>query len=156
MSNESLRTAGILLVIFPTVVFGGASLLWHWITRQTSYYDHPLRRSLWRAGHAHAGVLLILSLVAVDLVDHADLTSGWKQLVRTTIPAGALLVPMRSSFRSLDLTQSVPTGSSTSRTSLRSASRRERSFSASACCEPPEPGRPAMHRRRVCIRCRPT
>ncbi len=94
MSNESLRTAGILLVIFPTVVFGGASLLWHWITRQTSYYDHPLRRSLWRAGHAHAGVLLILSLVAVDLVDHADLTSGWKQLVRTTIPAGALLVPI--------------------------------------------------------------
>ena len=94
MSNESLRTAGILLVIFPTVVFGGASLLWHWITRQTSYYDHPLRRSLWRAGHAHAGVLLILSLVAIDLVDHADLTSGWKQLVRTTIPAGALLVPI--------------------------------------------------------------
>jgi hypothetical protein len=94
VSDESLRTAGILLVIFPTVVFGGASLLWHWITRQTSYYDHPLRRSLWRAGHAHAGVLLILSLVAIDLVDHADLTSGWKQLVRTTIPAGALLVPI--------------------------------------------------------------
>jgi hypothetical protein len=94
VSDESLRTAGILLVIFPTVVFGGASLLWHWITRQTSYYDHPLRRRLWRAGHAHAGVLLILSLVAIDLVDHADLTSGWKQLVRTTIPAGALLVPI--------------------------------------------------------------
>ena len=49
MSSESLRTAGIVLVVFPTVVFGGASLLWHWITRQTSYYDNPLRRSLWRA-----------------------------------------------------------------------------------------------------------
>jgi hypothetical protein len=35
MSNESLRTAGILLVVYPTVVFGGASLLWHWITRRT-------------------------------------------------------------------------------------------------------------------------
>jgi hypothetical protein len=83
-----------MLVVFPTVVFGGASLLWHWITRQTSYYDHPLRRSLWRAGHAHAGVLLILSLVAIDLVDHADLTSGWKQFVRTTIPTAALLLPV--------------------------------------------------------------
>jgi hypothetical protein len=94
MSTESLRTAGIVLVVFPTVVFGGASLLWHWITRQTTYYDHPLRRSLWRAGHAHAGVLLILTLVAVDLVDQADLSSGWKQVVRTTIPAAALLLPI--------------------------------------------------------------
>ena len=94
MSSESLRSAGILLVVFPTVVFGGASLLWHWITRQTTYYDHPLRRSLWRAGHAHAGVLLILSLVAMNFVDHADLTDGWKQLVRATIPAAALLLPI--------------------------------------------------------------
>ena len=89
MSNESLRTAGILLVVYPTVVFGGASLLWHWITRRSAYYDHPLRRSMWRAGHAHAGVLLLLSLVAIVLVDHAELADGWKQVVRTTIPAAA-------------------------------------------------------------------
>ena len=76
MSDESLRTAGILLVVYPTVVFGGASLLWHWITRRTAYYDHPLRRSMWRAGHAHAGVLLLLSLVATYLVDHARLADG--------------------------------------------------------------------------------
>jgi hypothetical protein len=94
MSDESVRTAGILLVVYPTVVFGGASLLWHWITRRTSYYDHPLRRSLWRAGHAHAGVLLLLSLVAIQLVDHAELGDGWKQVVRATIPAAALLLPI--------------------------------------------------------------
>ena len=94
MSNESLRIAGILLVVYPTVVFGGASLLWHWITRRTSYYDHPLRRSMWRAGHAHAGVLLLLSLVAIVLVDYAELADGWKQVVRTTIPAAALLLPI--------------------------------------------------------------
>jgi hypothetical protein len=94
MSKESLRTAGILLVVYPTVVFGGASLLWHWITRRTEYYDHPLRRSLWRAGHAHAGVLLLLSLVAIVLVDFADLSHGWKQVVRTAIPVAALLLPI--------------------------------------------------------------
>jgi hypothetical protein len=94
MSDQSVRTAGILLVVYPTVVFGGASLLWHWITRRTAYYDHPLRRSLWRAGHAHAGVLLLLSLVAIQLVDHADLGDGWKQVVRTAIPAAALLLPI--------------------------------------------------------------
>jgi hypothetical protein len=94
MSSASLRTAGILLVVFPTVVFGGASLLWHWITRRTTYYDHPLRRSLWRAGHAHAGVLLILSLVALVLVDQAKLGDGWKQVVRGSFPAAALLLPI--------------------------------------------------------------
>jgi hypothetical protein len=94
MSDESLRTAGILLVVYPTVVFGGASLLWHWITRRTAYYDHPLRRSMWRAGHAHAGVLLLLSLLAIVLVDHAELGDGWKHVVRTTIPAAALLLPI--------------------------------------------------------------
>ena len=94
MSEESLRIAGILLVVYPTVVFGGASLLWHWITRRSAYYDHPLRRSMWRAGHAHAGVLLLLSLVAIVLVDHAELADGWKQVVRTTIPAAALLLPI--------------------------------------------------------------
>jgi hypothetical protein len=93
-STESVRTAGVLLIVFPTVVFGGASLLWHWITARTAYYDHPLRRSLWRAGHAHAGILLILSLVALSLVDRADLGDAWKQVVRTTSPAAALLLPI--------------------------------------------------------------
>jgi len=94
MSNESLRAAGLLLTVFPTVVFGGASLLWHWITRSTTYYNDPLRRSLWRAGHAHAGVLLILSLVALNLVDQTDLAEGWKQVVRSAFPAAALLLPI--------------------------------------------------------------
>jgi hypothetical protein len=94
MSDERLRIAGVLLVVYPTVVFGGASLLWHWITRRSAYYDHPLRRSMWRAGHAHAGVLLLLSLVAIFLVDHAQLADGWKQVVRTAIPAAALLLPI--------------------------------------------------------------
>lgn len=94
MSPESLRTAGILLAVFPTVVFGGASLLWHWITRQTGYYRNPLRQALWRAGHAHAGVLLLLSLIALLLVDQADLAPGWQQVVRVSIPAAAILVPL--------------------------------------------------------------
>lgn len=93
MSDASLRTAGILVVVLPTVVYGGASILWHWITRRTEYYDHPLRQRLWRAGHAHAGVLLILSLVAVMLVDQAALSGDWKRLVRITVPASAILLP---------------------------------------------------------------
>ncbi|MDQ4134281.1 MAG: hypothetical protein M3179_14030 [Actinomycetota bacterium] len=94
MSEESTRVAGVILIVFPTVIFGGASILWHWITRQTAYYENPLRQRLWRAGHAHAGVLLVLSLVAMLLVDNADLGEGWKQVVRTAIPAAAILLPI--------------------------------------------------------------
>ncbi|HVM02619.1 MAG TPA: hypothetical protein VM263_08100 [Acidimicrobiales bacterium] len=92
MSDESLRSAGILLVVFPTVVGGGVSILWLWL-RGSPYYDHPSRPRLWAAGHAHAGVILILSLVALVLVDHAALGDGWKRVVRTSIPAAAVLVP---------------------------------------------------------------
>ena len=92
MSEESLRSAGILLVVFPTVVGGGVSILSLWL-RRSPYYDHPLRPRLWAAGHAHAGVILILSLVALLLVDSAELGDGWKQLVRSAIPAAAILVP---------------------------------------------------------------
>jgi hypothetical protein len=35
-----------------------------------------------------------LSLVAISLVDDADLSSGWKQFVRTAVPAAALLLPI--------------------------------------------------------------
>lgn len=94
MSTDSLRTAGIILVVYPTVVFGGVSILWLWITRRVPYYrDNPMRQRLWAAGHAHAGVLLILSLVVLTLVDQTGLGSGWKVLVRWAFPAAAILMP---------------------------------------------------------------
>ena len=92
MSDESIRSAGILLVVFPTVVFGGLSILSLWL-RRSPYYDHPLRPRLWAAGHAHAGVILTLSLVALLLVDSAQLSAGWKEVVRTAVPTAAILVP---------------------------------------------------------------
>lgn len=44
--------------------------------RRSPYYDHPLRPRLWAAGHAHAGVIVTLSLVAVVPVDHAAPGAG--------------------------------------------------------------------------------
>jgi hypothetical protein len=47
-----------------------------------------------RAGHAHAGVLLVLSLVTLRYVDEAALPEGLKTLVRHSIPAAAILLPL--------------------------------------------------------------
>ena len=94
MSPASRRIAGLLLVLFPTVVIGGVSLLSMLIARESGYRDNPLRQDLWRAGHAHAGVLLILSLVALCYVDDAALPDHWKGFVRHAIPAAAILLPV--------------------------------------------------------------
>jgi hypothetical protein len=92
MSPESRRMAGLLLVILPTVMFGGVSLL-TLLVRDPGYAANPLRQDLWRAGHAHAGVFLVLSLVALRYVDEAALSSGMKHFVRAGIPSAAILVP---------------------------------------------------------------
>jgi hypothetical protein len=64
MTQESRRLAGILLIVPPTVMFGRVSIL-SLLIGDPKYMENPLRQDLWRAGHAHAGVWLILSLVAL-------------------------------------------------------------------------------------------
>ena len=93
MSRESRMTAGILLVVIPTVMFGGLSLLSMLTQHVAGYVDNPLRHDLWRAGHAHAGVYLVLSLVMLRYVDEAELPPLWKWLARTGAPIAAILIP---------------------------------------------------------------
>ena len=57
------------------------------------YADNPLRQNLWRAGHAHAGVYLVLSLVMLRYVDEAVLPPFWKWLARAGAPIAAILIP---------------------------------------------------------------
>lgn len=92
MSRESRFTAGILLILMPTVVYGGASIL-SMLVGDPDYAQNELRQDLWRAGHAHAGVLLVLSLVTLRYVDEATLSKGMKRLARHSIPAAAILLP---------------------------------------------------------------
>lgn len=94
MRPESRRLAGILLILFPTVIVGGVSLLRLLIDAQSGYLQNPLRQDLWRAGHAHAGVLLVLSLVALRYVDEARLSDRLKRVVREAIPTAAILLPL--------------------------------------------------------------
>jgi hypothetical protein len=94
MSRQSRLFAGILLVVLPTVMFGGLSLLRFLITSSPGYVDNPLRHDLFRAGHAHAGVYLILSLVMLRYVDEALLGPAWKWFARAGAPIAAILIPL--------------------------------------------------------------
>jgi hypothetical protein len=85
--------AGVLLVILPTVMYGGLTLLISLTRNVAGYNDNPLRHDLWRAGHAHAGVYLVLSLVMLRYVDEAVLSPFWKWIARTGAPIAAILIP---------------------------------------------------------------
>jgi hypothetical protein len=92
MTQDSRRLAGVLLIVLPTVMFGGVSIL-SLLIGDPTYMKNPLRQDLWRAGHAHAGVWLILALVALRYVDEANLSDAMKWVVRGSIPIAAILVP---------------------------------------------------------------
>ena len=110
MSAESRRLAGILLVIFPTIIYGGTFLLSQLADPNSGYMQNPLRQNLFRAGHAHAGVLLVLSLIALRYVDEANLSDAWKKFVRSVIPSAAIFLPVAFFFSVLSPDATEPNG----------------------------------------------
>src|SRR5688572_29706024 len=107
MNYKSRRLAGILLIVFPTVIYGGVSLL-NFLINDPAYIQNPLRQDLFRAGHAHAGILLILSLVALRYLDEANLSEKWKVIVRYGIPLSAILLPAAFFFSILKASATEP------------------------------------------------
>jgi hypothetical protein len=93
ISRESRLMAGFLLVVLPSVLYGGLFLLSQLMDDRSGYMANPLRQNLFRAGHAHAGVLLVLSLIALRYVDEALLSPMWKWIVRVGIPSAAIFLP---------------------------------------------------------------
>ena len=53
----------------------------------------PFQQSFARVGHAHAGVLVILSLVAQLLIDAADMSGVFATAAPSGIPLAAILLP---------------------------------------------------------------
>ena len=109
MSPESRRVAGLLLLILPTVMIGGVSIL-TLLVGDPAYMRNPLRQDLWRAGHAHAGVLLVLSLVVLRYVDEARLTPRLKTFVRAAAPSAAILMPLAFFLSVLNPDATEPNG----------------------------------------------
>ena len=109
MTHESRLVAGILLIVLPSVMIGGVSIL-SLLIGDPTYMENPLRQDLWRAGHAHAGVWLILALVALRYVDEANLSNFMKWLVRGSMPIAAILVPAAFFLSVLSPDPTTPNG----------------------------------------------
>ena len=92
MSRATRVMTGLTLILVPTIQFGGSFLLSALIDKESGYMANPLRQNFFRAGHAHAGVLTILSLVCQILVDAARLSAWLQWLVRVGTPLSGILI----------------------------------------------------------------
>jgi hypothetical protein len=76
----------IALLSLPTVMFGGFSLLRLLGAGKLSEFQ----LTYFRAGHAHAGVLLVLALVVLDLVDRIGVGAALQWAVGILLVVGVL------------------------------------------------------------------
>ena len=92
MTREARIMSGIILVTVPTIQYGGYFLLTSLMNKASGYMENPLRQNFFRAGHAHAGVIVILSLVCQILADAAVLPVPILWFVRVGVPLAAVLI----------------------------------------------------------------
>ena len=107
MSDESRVLAGILLLALVTVETGGLYMVK--LVRGKAQAT-PFQLAFARAGHAHAGVLLILALVCQLMADDAELTGPWNWLARSGVAVAALLMPGGFFFSSMGRGRERPNG----------------------------------------------
>ena len=92
MTREARLMCGIILITVPTIQYGGYFLLTSLMDKGSGYMENPLRQNFFRAGHAHAGVIVILSLICQMLADAAVLPAPLLWLVRVGVPLSAILL----------------------------------------------------------------
>lgn len=106
--SEAGRTlAGILLLAFVTIESGGFLL-----TRvaQGKVPMNEFQKSFARAGHGHAGVLVLLSLVIQLYVDISGLSGFAEYVGRAGVPIAAILMPAGFFFSSMGAGREKPNG----------------------------------------------
>lgn len=92
MTSESKKMCGAILISMPTIMYGGYFLLTVLSGQQEQLQLTDFQKSMFRAGHAHAGVLVLLALIAQLLADHAALSAKWRWAARILFPVSAIIV----------------------------------------------------------------
>ena len=96
LSRDASLVSAITLLVVPTIMYGGWTLLGI-LTRGTvspspDVHLDDTQWALWRAGHAHAGVWTILSLLLQIFLDSARLSTPAKWLARICAPLAAVFL----------------------------------------------------------------
>lgn len=90
LSAGARSTVAILLLSIVAIESGGLFMLS--IVRRHRVTT-PFQQAFFRAGHAHAGVLVTLSLVCLLVADAAQLSGTLAMIGRNAVPLAAILMP---------------------------------------------------------------
>jgi len=110
VTREARLMSGIILITVPTIQYGGYFLLTSLMNKGSGYMENLLRQNFFRAGHAHAGVIVILSLVCQILADGAVLPDLLLWFVRIGVPLSAILISAGFFFSMLPPTATQASG----------------------------------------------
>lgn len=90
LTDAARLTAGIVLLTVVGIESGGVFLV-RVVTRRVPATG--FQTSFFRAGHAHAGALVILGLVCLLLTEATGLAGPWRWLAATGVLVAAILLP---------------------------------------------------------------
>ena len=95
LSKDAKLVSGITLLLIPTIMYGGWTLLEILTHGAATPMPGNLKLTdnqwaLWRAGHAHAGVWTMLSLLLQLFLDSTRLSSAMRWLARVAAPVAAV------------------------------------------------------------------
>lgn len=110
MTYEAKLMCGITLITIPSIQYGGYFLLRVLSGAYRQLELNSFQKAMFRAGHAHAGVLVILSLICQLLADEATLPMGLIWFTRAGTTAAALLISGGFFFSSMGKGSTKPNG----------------------------------------------
>ncbi|WP_369371949.1 hypothetical protein AB1046_01160 [Promicromonospora sp. Populi] len=105
LSDPARITAGIVLLTIVGIESGGFFLLKVFGGKVATT---DLQKSFYRAGHAHAGVLVILGLLCVLLAEATSLTGFPRWLAATGVLYAAILMPAGFFFSAMGEGRTTP------------------------------------------------
>jgi hypothetical protein len=90
LSDASRIAIGLIVLTVPTIQFGGYFLLTQ--MGKTKVIRTELQRSYYRAGHAHAGVLVLLALIMQLVIESTRLSNGLQLSLRFGFALAPILI----------------------------------------------------------------
>lgn len=105
LSADTRTTAGLILLTIVVIEWGGMFILRVVRGRQPAT---DFQKAFFRAGHAHAGVLVVLSLVGLMLADAAALSGPLAFFARNGLWVAAILMPAGFFFSAAGRGASAP------------------------------------------------
>ena len=105
LAADARITAGIVMLTIVGIESGGLFLL-RTARSNPGYTD--FQRSIFRAGHAHAGVLVILGLLCLVLTGATGLTGFWAWLAGTGVLIAAILMSAGFFFSAMGAGRTSP------------------------------------------------